>query len=78
MDHSFGFLREPETNRVAESFNRTLKEQAIYGWVFRNIHDVRAAVGLSVETYNQHWLVAKLGHRSPAQTRRKFLLASAA
>jgi transposase InsO family protein len=34
---SFGFIQEPETNGVAERFNRTLKEQAIYGRVFRNI-----------------------------------------
>ena len=31
---SFGFLEEPETNGVAERWNRTLKEQAIYGRVF--------------------------------------------
>jgi transposase InsO family protein len=41
VDPSFGFLREPETNGVAERFHRTLKEQAIHGRVFRNIHEVR-------------------------------------
>ena len=28
---SFGFVEEPETNGVAERWNRTLKEQAIHG-----------------------------------------------
>ena len=32
---SFGFVEEPETNGVAERFNRTLKEQAIHGRIFR-------------------------------------------
>ena len=32
---SFGFLEEPETNGVVERWNRTLKEQAIYGRVFQ-------------------------------------------
>ena len=41
---SFGFLEEPETNGVAERWNRTLKEQAIYGRVFQRLDDVRAAV----------------------------------
>ena len=75
---SFGFLQEPETNGVAERFNRTLKEQAIYGRVFRNIDEVRQAVGAFVELYNEHWLIQKLGHRSPAQARRDLCMAKAA
>ena len=39
---SFGFLEEPETNGVVERWNRTLKEQAVYGRVFQNLADVRA------------------------------------
>ena len=34
---NFGFVEEPETNRVVERWNRTLKEQAVYGRVFRDI-----------------------------------------
>ena len=41
---SFGFVEEPETNGVVERWNRTLKEQAVYGRVFRNLAEVRSAV----------------------------------
>lgn len=71
IEPSFGFIQEPETNGVAERFNRTLKEQAIHGRVFRNLQEVRMAVSKFVESYNQDWLVAKLGYRSPAQARRE-------
>jgi transposase InsO family protein len=57
---SFAFVAEPQTNGVAERFNRTLKEQAIYGRVFRNIKEVRCAVAEFVERYNAHWRLEKL------------------
>lgn len=75
---SFAFLSEPETNGVAERFNRTLKEQVIYGRVFQNIQDVRSAVAAFITKYNQQWLVGKLGYRSPAQARREYFQAIAA
>ena len=34
---SSGFVEEPETNGVAERWNRTLKEQAIHGRIFQNL-----------------------------------------
>ena len=40
---SFGFVEEPETNGVAERWNRTLKEQAIHGRIFQNLAAVRAS-----------------------------------
>ena len=75
---SFAFVSEPETNGVAERFNRTLKEQAIYGRVFRNIQEVRSAVANFIQQYNQHWLIAKRGYRSPVQARRNYFQAVAA
>src|SRR4051794_16484028 len=44
MTPSFAFVREPETNGVAERFIRTLKEQVVWGRIFRNAEEVRAAV----------------------------------
>jgi transposase InsO family protein len=66
---SFAFVAEPQTNGVAERFNRTLKEQAIYGQVFRTVDDVREAVKTFVELYNNEWRVEKNGFRSPDEIR---------
>ena len=66
---SFAFIEQPQTNGVAERFNRTLKEQAIHGRVFHTVEDVRVAVADFVERYNDQWLVEKNGFRSPRQAR---------
>ena len=66
---SFAFVEQPQTNGVAERFNKTLKEQAIYGRIFHNIEDVRNAVERLVTLYNNEWRVEKNGYLSPAQTR---------
>ena len=52
INPSFAFIAEPQTNGVAERFNRTLKEQAIYGRIFRTVEDVRQAVHNFVELFN--------------------------
>lgn len=51
---SFAFVAQPETNSVVERFNKTLKEQLIHGRHYRNVEELRAAVGAFVETYNRH------------------------
>ena len=75
---SFAFIEEPQTNGIAERFNRTLKEQAIYGHIFNDIEEVRAAVRAFVEVYNEHWRIEKLGFLSPRQARRACLAQVAA
>jgi transposase InsO family protein len=72
------FVAEPQTNGVAERFNRTLKEQAIHGRIFRNLEEVRAAVGEFVERYNAHWRLEKLGFLSPREVRQAHALRTAA
>ncbi len=64
---SFAFVSQPQTNGVVERFNKTLKEQIVYGRTYRNIEELRVAVTEFMENYNQHWLVEKLGFRSPKQ-----------
>jgi putative transposase len=75
MAPSFAFVREPETNGVAERFIRTLKEQIIFGRIYQDIEEVRAAVRAYFGRYNQHWLLEKNGYRSPAETRRRWMAA---
>jgi transposase InsO family protein len=45
VESSFGLVRQPETNGVAERFHRTLKDQILDGRVFRNVNEIREAVG---------------------------------
>jgi transposase InsO family protein len=75
---SFAFVAEPQTNGVAERFNRTLKEQALHGRVFRNLEEVRAAVTAFAERYNRHWRLEKLGFLSPLEARQAYAMREAA
>ena len=72
------FVRAPEGNGCAERFIRTLKEnpassagQALL-WVstFATVEELRLALLEFHQTYNEHWLIERHGHRSPAQFRR--------
>ena len=72
------FVRAPEGNGCAERFIRTLKEnpassagQALL-WVrtFQTAEELRLAPTEFRQTYNEHWLIKRHGHRSRAQFRR--------
>jgi len=69
---SYAFVEQPQTNGVAERFNRTLKEQIIHGRIYRNVEELRDAVREFVERYNAQWLVEKNGYLSPAQARQEW------
>ena len=75
---SFAFVAEPQTNGVAERFNRTLKEQAIHGRIFKNVEEVRVAVTEFKDRYNRHWRLEKLGFMSPLESRQAHALRKAA
>ncbi len=75
---SFAFKPKPQTNGVAERFNRSLKAQAIHGRVFENVEDVRAAVTAFADRYNRHWRLEKLGFMSPLEVRQAHALRKAA
>jgi transposase InsO family protein len=72
IQDSFGLVRQPQTNGVAERFNRTLKEQILDGRIFNGIEDVREVVRQFVEQYNAKWLLAKLGYHSPIEARKQY------
>jgi transposase InsO family protein len=69
MALSHAFPHQPETNGVCERFFRTLKEQAIFGRIFRTAVEVAAAVAEFVARYNTSWRLARLGFRSPLDYR---------
>ncbi len=69
---SFGLVRQPETNGVAERFHRTLKDQVVEGRIFRNIDELKEAVRKFVTIYNEQWLVAKRDYQSPLEARRNY------
>ena len=75
---SFGFVEEPETNGVAERWNRTLKEQAIHGRIFQTLEAVRTAVADFVERYNTSWRLEKLRYHTPIEAREEYELRQAA
>ena len=75
---SYGFIEEPETNGVAERWNRTLKEQAIHGRIFQTLEAVRAAGGAFVEQYNTTWRLEKLRYQTPIEARQAHELRQAA
>ncbi len=71
-------IEEPETNSVAERFHWTLKEQAIYGQIFRNVEGLRVAVEEFFEEYNMSWRLEKLGDQTPTGARNSYELRQAA
>jgi len=75
---SYAFVAEPQTNGVAERFNRTMKEQAIHGRIFLNVEEVRAAALAFKDRYNREWRLEKLGFMSPLEARQVRLMKQAA
>jgi putative transposase len=69
LTSSPSFVREPEGNGVAERFIRTLKENFLWVHTFDTIEELRRALAEFARHYNDTWLVARHGHRTPAQVR---------
>ena len=67
MAPSLAFLEQPQAGGVVGRLLRTLKEQVIYGRVFKNLEEVRQAVSAFAELYNNQWLIEKNGYLSPAE-----------
>jgi len=60
------FVREPETNGVAERFFRTLKEQLLWIRRFATIEELQAALDDFRRRYNETWLLERHGYLTPA------------
>ena len=64
------FVRAPEGNGCAERFIRTLTENLLWVRTFQTVEELRLALLEFRQAYNEHWLIERHGHRSPAQFRR--------
>ena len=64
------FVRAPEGNGCAERFIRTLRENLLWVRTFATVEELRLALLEFRDRYNEHWLIERHGHRSPAQFRR--------
>jgi transposase InsO family protein len=74
IESSPAFVRQPEGNGCIERFFRTLKEQLIWVRRFRDLEELRVALHEFRHRYNNHWILHRLGYRTPAQARRDFSL----
>lgn len=72
IEASPAFVRQPEGNGCIERFFRTLKEQLLWVRRFRDLDELRAALAEFKDRYNNHWIVERLGYRTPAQARLDF------
>ncbi len=64
------FVRELEGNGCVERFIRTLKENLLWVRTFETIEELRLALLEFKKTYNEQWIIQRLGYRPPAQARR--------
>jgi putative transposase len=69
IEASPSFVREPEGNGVAERFIRTLKENLLWVRTFKTIEELRAELLAFARRYNETWLVARHGYKTPARVR---------
>ncbi len=76
IEPSPAFVRQPEGNGCIERFFRTLKEQLLWVRRFHDLEELRTALIEFQQRYNEHWILQRLGYRTPAQARRDFQVAS--
>lgn len=65
------FVRAPEGNGCAERFVRTLKENLLWLKTFHTIEELRQALLLFQRLYNESWIIARHGYKTPTQVRQE-------
>jgi len=78
IDESYAFVSEPETNGVAERFNRVLGEQVFLGKTFKNVEEVQTAMAEFIPVYNAQWRTERSGYLTPLEAREKYFLTTEA
>ena len=67
------FVRQPEGNGCVERFIRTLKEQLLWLRTFDTVEELDRALREFAQRFNNHWIIGRIGYRTPAQHRRELL-----
>jgi hypothetical protein len=65
-----GLRPRARRQRLRRAIHRTRKENLLWLRTFQTIEELRLALLAFKHTYNEHWLIERHGHRSPAQFRR--------
>ncbi len=63
------FVRQPESNGVAERVIKTLKEQLLWFRHFPSIEALRKGLAAFADLYSASWLRERQGHKTPNQIR---------
>ena len=71
------FVRSPEGNGCVERFIRTLKEQLLWLTRLATVDELDVALRDFAHRYNNHWILGRLGYKTPAQHRLSFLVEAA-
>lgn len=69
----FTFPMQPQTNGVAERFQRTLEEEILDGQTSLSPVALARLVRWFICAYNRRWLLRRLGYRSPWEARSQCL-----
>jgi putative transposase len=73
IESSPSFVRQPEGNGCVERFTRTLKEQLLWLHRFRTVEELNQALRDFAHRFNNHWIIGRIGYRTPAAHRRILL-----
>ncbi len=73
IESSPSFVRQPEGNGCAERFVRTLKAQLLWLHRFRTVEELNQALSDFARRFNNHWIIGRIGYRTPAAHRRILL-----
>jgi transposase InsO family protein len=77
IESSPSFVRQPEGNGCVERFIRTLKEQLLWLRRFGSGAELDTALREFRDRFNQHWIIGRIGYRTPAQHRCELLVEAA-
>jgi putative transposase len=70
IESSPSFVRQPEGNGCVERFIRTLKEQLLWLHRFHDVAELNQALRDFAHRFNNHWIIGRIGYRTPAAHRR--------